>query len=521
MAKAKNSPVNPVPDLGRLPTCSYPVTKVPQVLPERHHLPIYQPPVWPSHGPIGVHKPCERSQAYSPTTRNQTTPIFGRLVDSSSFQTGLHRTNTKTTKTGERPRICSKPQEVRTHTLSEVRLPRIPFFVGHGSCEAHARQVNKASGDVPSPLSEVCYQCKDSYVHHLIACINGEDCKTGQDTYETLSVTSQNSLEISDASGHTNSLESEDDTTQSMVVRPSKRATRRVSPPKGTRNTNLYRRLKCRMGFARIHRRALLSTRKTPTHQSFRTEDSFSGSTILQKELQQLSPHSLRQHLIGVIHQQTGWNKISSPMRTDLENSYLVPQQQGNTQSKARAGFTQCYRGRPLQEEPDPVNRVVPFSSNIQESLQNMGESPSGPVCNQPEQKAPPLCLSDSRPSGLGSRCPEHPMGKPGCIYLSSHCRPSQGDTKTPVSSMQVNLNHPRLDVQAMVLGPCGDVSGHTQTTTTYPHPAQTTTEQPLPGQPNFPESQRRKAERFAAPHRLSTRAIYSSKWTVFQRWCT
>ena len=59
-----------------------------------------------------------------------------------------------------------------------------------------------------------------------IACMNGEDYKTGQDTYETLSVASQNSLEISDASGHTNSLESEVDTTQGMVVRPSKRATR-------------------------------------------------------------------------------------------------------------------------------------------------------------------------------------------------------------------------------------------------------------------------------------------------------
>ena len=32
---------------------------------------------------------------------------------------------------------------------------------------------------------------------------------------------SQNSLEISNASGHTNPLESEDDTTRGMVVRPS------------------------------------------------------------------------------------------------------------------------------------------------------------------------------------------------------------------------------------------------------------------------------------------------------------
>ena len=336
-----------------LPTCpySYPVTKVPQVLPQRRHLPIYQSPVWPSHDPIGVQKPCKRSQTYSPATGNQTTPISGRLVDSSSFQTGLHRTNTKTTKTGETPRICSKLQEVRTHTLSEVRLPTIPFFTGHGSCEAHTGQVDKTSGDVPSPLSEVCYQCKDSYIHHWIACINGEDCKTGQDTYETISVASQNSLEISDASGHTNSLESEDDTTWGMVVRPSKCATRRVFPPKGTQNSNLYRRLKRRMGRSlksRIHRRALVSTQKTPTHQSFRTEGSFSGSTILQKELQQqLSPHSLRQHLRGVIHQQTGRNKISRPMRTDLENSYLVPQQQGNTQSKAGTGFTQWRTASP------------------------------------------------------------------------------------------------------------------------------------------------------------------------------
>ena len=43
----------------RLSTCpySYPFAKVPQVLPQRSHLPIYQSSVRPSHGPIGVHKP--------------------------------------------------------------------------------------------------------------------------------------------------------------------------------------------------------------------------------------------------------------------------------------------------------------------------------------------------------------------------------------------------------------------------------------------------------------------------------
>ena len=93
--------------------------------------------------------------------------------------------------------------------------------------------MDKTSGNVSSPRVEV-YQCKDSYVHHWIACINREDCKIGQDAYETFSLASQESLEISDASGHTDPLESENDTTQAMVVRSTKCATRRISPSQGT-----------------------------------------------------------------------------------------------------------------------------------------------------------------------------------------------------------------------------------------------------------------------------------------------
>ena len=39
-----------------------------------------------------------------------------------------------------------------------------------------------------------------------------------------------------------------------------------------------------------------------------------------------------------------------------------------------------------------------------------------------------------------------------------------------------------------MVLGPGGDVSGHSKTTTTHTHSAVTTTEQPLSCQPNISE---------------------------------
>ena len=154
-----------------------------------------------------------KSVTVSLAIRNPYSSIPGRLADSRPFQRRAPRTDSKTVKVSEGFGLGSESQEIRTGTLPEIRLPRIPFFTRFGSYQAHSRQVDETA-DVTSPLLEVCYQCKDSYVHHWITCINGEDSQTGQDAYETFSVASQDSLEISDASGHTNPLESEDDMTK-------------------------------------------------------------------------------------------------------------------------------------------------------------------------------------------------------------------------------------------------------------------------------------------------------------------
>ena len=159
-------------------------------------------------------------QAFSLTTGNTHSSIPGRLADSRPLQGGVPQADTKVVKPNPGFGFCSELQEVRTGTFLEVRFSGLPFFTRYGACQAHARQVVEASRYVPSPLVKVCYQCKNSYVHHWITCINGEDSQTGQDAYETFSMASQDSLEISDASGYSNPLESEDDTTRGMVVRP-------------------------------------------------------------------------------------------------------------------------------------------------------------------------------------------------------------------------------------------------------------------------------------------------------------
>ena len=286
------------------------------------------------------------------------------------------------------------------------------------------------------------------------------------------SVASQNSLEISDASGHTDPMKSEDDTTRGMVVRPLKCAcaTRRISPPQGT---NLYRCLKCRLGRSlrsKFYRRALVSYRKASSHQPIRNEGGSSGSARhVPGSLNVIADGLSRRNQI----QSTEWF-LSPQIFKQISKLWESPQEDLFTTS--------------LNKIPDPQAWAVDALNIPWEHL------------------------------------------------VSSHRLAAHGCTKTLISNVQDNSDCPRLADKTMVLGPGGDVSGYSKTTTTYTHSAETATEQPLPCQPNIPEPPRlvslssalqergftaEVAERIAAPQRVSTRSIYTSKWSVFQRWCT
>ena len=67
----------------------------------------------------------------------------------------------------------------------------------------------------------------------------------------------------------------------------------------------------------------------------------------------------------------------------------MVQPQQCHTQSKTCTWVPQCDSGWPLKEEPNPKHRMVPVSTSFQTNFQDMGESPSGPFCNQTEHKTP------------------------------------------------------------------------------------------------------------------------------------
>ena len=106
----------------RLLTCanSHPVSKIPRVSFQRRHLPVHQPPLRASNSPPHFHQYSQRGKTDGFAIRNQTPPIPGRLVDPCPLRTTMHGPNTKTTKAGEGFGLYSKPQELRTQTISEV-----------------------------------------------------------------------------------------------------------------------------------------------------------------------------------------------------------------------------------------------------------------------------------------------------------------------------------------------------------------------------------------------------------------
>ena len=208
------------------------IKKVPQVSPQGNHIPVHQPSFRTGHGPPSFYLPSEGGKAPGLKTRHPSTPILRRLVNKSHFSARGSGKHNKTSLPGSKPGFHRKPQEIGAHPPAEVRLHRLPFCVGPRPGQTHKRQMEQDPKYIQRNRDEIDSQCTDTYVHHWITCIHGENCETGQDTHETFSMASQDSLESSDALEFSNSLDSQNETTQGMVAKSPKRPSRRIPTPR-------------------------------------------------------------------------------------------------------------------------------------------------------------------------------------------------------------------------------------------------------------------------------------------------
>ena len=298
--------------------------------------------------------------------------------------------------------------------------------------------------------------------------------------------------------------------------------------PPSARSINFYRCLKRRLGCSlrRFHsKRRLVRARKSPTYKFPRAQSCISGLKELRASLQRPGCSDCnRQHNGGLLHQQGGRYEIRLSLCPPLETSLLVPT--GKTHS---GSFVRDSRQVVPSHSGDP-DRVVPVSGGVQSVVVSMGPTTGRPFCDPVQSLTSKVCVSGS--DSLGSGCLESAMGKSGCVRLSPSLSAQPGAfTGYGSGLLQDDSDCSRLAQHALVLGPGQSLHANSSLSSTSERSGHTAVQRSGAQESQQPESSclaprasiiqeqgfsDEVAARIEAPQRISTRAVYKSKWAIF-----
>ena len=239
--------------------------------------------------------------------------------------------------------------------------------------------------------------------------------------------------------------------------------------------------------------------------------------------------------VVAYINKQRG-DEIGLSVCPTMENSVLVHQAASNPQGTSHPRPAERDSRQAIQAWPDHSNRVVTSSSSVPSCMFKVASATSGPVCHQVQQQTTTVCITGTRPPGLGSGCTRPVLGGPGPIRLPTGSHLGQSGGEAPGLPLQQNNSDcSRVAQHALFLGPGSNVkpdptvsAQHTQPSVSaiQPGPSQ----EPVESEPTClaPRASAIKeqgfseavAARIEAPQRRSTRSVYEPKWTIFTKWC-
>ena len=214
----------------------------------------------------------------------------------------------------------------------------------------------------------------------------------------------------------------------------------------------------------------------------------------------------------------------------------MVPSQANSPEGKAHSGSLERDSGQTVQTQSGNPDRVVPRSTGVQSLVLELGSTTGRLVCHSVQSQAPQICVTGSGPDSLGGGRSESSMGKSGGLRLSSSLSAQPSDFQGGGSGLsQNNPDCSGVAQHALVLGPGQSFSSGSLSTSTSKGSGYTAVQRPPSQEPQQFESAGlaprataiqeqgftdEVAARIEAPQRLSTRAVYKSKWSIFVKWC-
>ena len=211
-------------------------------------LPVQGPPLWLLNSSYGVHLRGQRGQVNGSIPGYKDPPVPRRLVDSSPYQRIMPPGPPIPPRPLSGVGLGSKPSKVGTGTQTGVRICGLQVrpLLRLGQADSEPLGVTTTEGSVHS--SQTFLQSQDLYVTNRSPDSNRKAGTPGTAPHEANPVASQKTLEGSRISGKRNSSPKVSSPTPTMVDQGGQCLTRSTSAPLASCHSNLYRRLKRRLG---------------------------------------------------------------------------------------------------------------------------------------------------------------------------------------------------------------------------------------------------------------------------------
>ena len=144
-----------------------------------------------------------------------------------------------------------------------------------------------------------------------------------------------------------------------------------------------------------------------------------------------------------------------------------------------------------------------------------------GPVCHQVQQQATTVCLTSSRPPGMGSGCSQPVMGRTGplCLSTSSHLGQSGGE----VTGLPLQQNHTDctgMAQDALVLGSSGNVQPDSPVSAQHTQPSVSAIQPDSTQEPVKSESACLAPRATAINEQGFSEAVAARIEAIFTKWC-
>ena len=175
----------------------------------------------------------------------------------------------------------------------------------------------------------------------------------------------------------------------------------------------------------------LVPSRKQVAHKPLGTKCGVPGLKRVQRPcLEQQSSGGHRQHNSGCLYKQRRGDEIGPSVCPSVKNPDLVHHETDNSQSLTHPWLAERDSRQAIQTRPDHSNEMVPSPRGVPNYMLPLAPAPSGLVCHQVQQQTATVCLTGSRPPGMGSGRTQSVLGRSGpiCLPTSSHLEQSGGE---------------------------------------------------------------------------------------------